>query len=396
MIESKKNDIIATILVSFLIMCFYLFELETWGRYVLIAITVVITILYCVRHHFKLFFSFGAFHYQILMFAIYCFVSAIWAWNTAVSISKGLTITSILLCFSFIYCYFDECDSVEPLVNAILFAGYGIALYAISFYGISEIMMVARGATRLGNDFTNINSIGMVAAISCLIQYYYFKKGKYRRLVFLALPALIMIAASQSRKAIVMLIVGIFLITAITSEKEKRRKSILRVLLAVFVLALLIWALNNLSILSGSNLRMQQMLSSFGNDAQETGRQYFRRVGLEQFKKTPILGIGIGNSAELLDNLIGRRTYLHDNYIELLSCGGIVGFAIYYSIYAYLIVNLWKYRICDNGECYLCLVLIILMLVMDYGMVSYFDKQQYIYFMLCYLQIEKCKRRAGV
>lgn len=389
----RAQDITICILVAFLIMCFYLFELESWGRYVLIGVTLVVTTIFCINNNFSLPIKLCAFHSQVLLFSLYCFASGVWAWNPSLAISKGITILSILLCFSFLFIYYDYCDRVESLIFSIMLAGYGIVLYTFSFYGFASIVSVARGATRLGNDYTNINSVGMVASISCIIQYHYFLEKRYRWFSVLAIPALLMIAATQSRKALVMLVLGIFLLSMINSGNKSRAKQFLKIISACFIFFILIWSISNLSIFAGSSGRMREMFLSFGSNGQETYRQFFRRVGFEQFKKTPIFGIGMGNSAELLESVGYLRTYLHDNYIELLACGGIVGFLFYYSIYGYLAVNLWRYREIEKRNTYLCLILLFLMLIMDYGMVSYYDKQQYIYFMLCYLQINKIKRQ---
>lgn len=47
--------------------------------------------------------------------------------------------------------------------------------------------------------------------------------------------------------------------------------------------------------------------------------------------------------------------YLHCNYIELLCGGGLIGFLLYYIMYIYIGVSLWKLRNIDKKL--LCLVL---------------------------------------
>ena len=63
-------------------------------------------------------------------------------------------------------------------------------------------------------------------------------------------------------------------------------------------------------------------------------RDQMRRVGLQVFKENPIVGIGFGNTY-----LYGVEdySYFHDNYVEVLSSGGILGFIIYYGMYGYII-----------------------------------------------------------
>ena len=65
--------------------------------------------------------------------------------------------------------------------------------------------------------------------------------------------------------------------------------------------------------------------------------------------------------------------YCHNNQLELLSTLGIIGFIIYYSIYAMILIrsfkNLKKERNIDN---ILPFIFIITLIVFEYGIVSYY------------------------
>ena len=82
----------------------------------------------------------------------------------------------------------------------------------LAFYGLSNIMLASQAASaRLNNEYTNINSIGMACAISCVIQFselQYKSKGKWTSIFMI--PAIVVIAATQSRKALVFAIGGVF------------------------------------------------------------------------------------------------------------------------------------------------------------------------------------------
>lgn len=122
-------------------------------------------------------------------------------------------------------------------------------------------------------------------------------------------------------------------------------------------------------------------------------RQQFIKIGLEQFLETPFFGIGIDNARLLLLQHFGYTTYLHNNYVELLASGGIVGASLFYSIYAYIIYKLksnWKNY---SSEKIAVLLLIFLMLAMDFGAVSYYSKSTYFYIMMFFLFIKYNTRR---
>lgn len=391
--ENVISDKIICALITFMIMSFYIFETASWGRYVLFGITILITLIYAANNGFKLPLVMNRpFHLHIAAFALFCFASSIWAWNPSLAVSKGITVFSILVCFSLLYPYFQQKQSIDLLLDAFMFSGYGIALYTVTYYGTSGIVSMLSGNIRLGNDFTNANSIGLITATSCIVQFsYLLRKEKKKYLIFL-IPCIIALAISQSRKAMIMLVVGIaFLIMTNGSDRASILKKAFNIVLGVLAVYLLIYFLSKLEIFSGVFRRFETLFESINGTRAEDVRSVYRRIGMQQFYKTPILGIGIGNSLELLESIGQRRTYLHCNFVELLSSGGIVGFIIYYSIYFKLIAGLWKYRKYRSTTTNLCIVLLFLMLIMDYGMVTYYDKQQYLYFMCFFLQLELIK-----
>lgn len=392
--ENTVSDKIICVLISFMIMSVYIFETAVWGKYVLFIITLLIVMVYSSVSGFNLFSIVinRPFHLHIASFAIFCFLSSLWAWSPSLAVSKGITIFSILICFLFIYPYFQKKRSVELLLDAFMYSGYGIAMYTVLYYGVSGIVSMLSGNIRLGNDFTNANSIGLVAATSCIIQCSYLLKGEKRLLSIFLIPCIISLAISQSRKAIIMLIAGIaFLIMTKDGDKASVFRKIINIAIGVIAIALFIFLLSKLKIFAGVFHRFETLLESMNGKRAEDVRAVYRRIGMQQFFKTPILGIGMGNSLELLELAGERRTYTHCNFVELLSCGGLLGFLIYYIIYVRLLSGLLKYREYRSETTNLCIVLLVLMLIMDYGMVTYYDKQQYLYFMCFFLQLDFVK-----
>lgn len=391
--ENTVTDKIICALITIMIMSFYIFETASWGRYVLFGITVFITLIYSSKNHFKLPIIINKpFHLYLAAFALFCFLSSIWAWNPTLAISKGITIFSILACFSLIYPYFLQKGSIDILLDAFMFSGYGIAIYTVVYYGTSGIASMLSGNIRIGNDFTNANSIGLIAATSCIIQVSYLLKREKKAFSVFLIPCIISLAISQSRKAIIMLVVGIaFLVMTNGNERSSMLKKTVNIIAGFLTIILLVYSLYKLDIFSGVFRRFETLFESINGTRTEDIRSVYRKIGMQQFYKTPVFGIGIGNSLELLSSVGERRTYLHCNFVELLSSGGIIGFTIYYSIYFHLLSGLWKYRRYRPMTTNLCIILLVLMLIMDYGMVSYYDKQQYLYFMCMFLHLSFIK-----
>ena len=396
-INNISNKLI-WLLTVFLIASFYIFESYSWGKYILAVVAVLVFSISFFKDG-RISFIIQPFHFFVLFFAFYCFVSSIWAWSMDEAISKAFTIFQILICLSFLYMHYQKVDSIDSLMSAIMWAGYIIAIYSfISYGGFKDVIALLTRGTRLTNDYTNVNSIGMICAVACVIQVYRVVYNKLSWSALLMIPAILMIAATQSRKALVVLIFGVLAVVVFKNINKKNfLKSFIKILIIVSVVTFCFYLLLQLEIFSGINERMEGLFASFFGKGEEDHsawlRKQYRIIGLEQFYNTPIFGIGIGSS-HILTQRIGESTYLHNNFVELLACGGIVGFAIYYSIYAYLIYQLFKYRKYDKKGFAICIILLAIFLVMDYGMVSYYTKNQYFYFMLLFLEVKNIKRKA--
>ena len=141
--------------------------------------------------------------------------------------------------------------------------------------------------------------------------------------------------------------------------------------------------------------RLLQTLNQFTGqgrvDESTMRRAWFIEIGLEQFFKTPIQGIGIGNSLFI----IGRDTYLHNNYIEILACGGILGIVTFYSSYLCCFKRLMSGMKKYDEITVLCVTFFILQLLMDFMQVSYFAKDTYFYFMIFFLQVKSLNRESN-
>ena len=85
--------------------------------------------------------------------------------------------------------------------------------------------------------------------------------------------------------------------------------------------------------------------------------------------------------------------YLHNNFVEMLCGGGLVGFILYYSIYVYLFVQLFKYRKADREAFSIAIVWLGLMLIMNYGMVTYYSKTQWYYLLIHFINVSNLKRK---
>ena len=290
-------------------------------------------------------------------------------------------------------------DNVNTLLKTILCAGYVVIFYSYFFYGFGQILTMSEDSMRIKNSFINVNVLGMMSALMVLFHVYLHLFEKHRKDIIFVIPAIIIIGATQSRKAIFMVIAGVFLLFWFKSRRGPRHNLLpnLRFIGAAIVIIILVESLAHTGLFSGAYDRFMGFVNSLTGegevDSSTSLRAYYRQVGWEQFLKTPILGVGINNSPIILSNAgSAHKTYLHCNYAELAACGGIIGLISYYSMHIYLLYHEIKYVKVDTSAV-LFLVWLILMLTTDWGAVSYYPKRTYFNFMVFFLHIQQMKQR---
>lgn len=386
-------DKLIVMLTTLWLVSFTVFSTETWGKYVYLGLTVVIFGLGAIRNGWKVNIAIEPFHLCTMLFLLYGFASYLWAFDGTYTINRMSTVAQTLMCMYLVYTYYrDEKDS-SCLLNCVMWAGYIVAIYAIYYYGLDTIRVLIATGDRIDNEFTNVNDIGMMAAYSLIITFSKVINKHFSCSLIFSLPALLMVVASGSRKAFIILLFGVFFIylTRSVSQSSNPIETLFKFFLvcAIGVMAIIIiWSIPAFKPVTE---RLLQTLNQFtGNgkvDESTIRRARFIEIGLQQFIKTPIQGIGIGNSLFI----IGRNTYLHSNYIEILACGGILGILTFYNSYLYCIKDLIRGMKKYNEITALCVTLFILQLVMDFMQVSYFSKDTFFYYMIFFLQVKSIR-----
>lgn len=383
---------IIALLCTLLFSSFYIFNLNTSGSFIMAAIVVVMLLVTAFYQHGKIKFTLNRFYIYTFFFSIFCLASSLWAVIPSFSIEKGITIIEISLCMLAVDTSLKPFkDSTIIVLKSIFWGSTIVVVYTIARYGIQRILIILRNADRLANDYTNINSIGMAAAISIVICVTFILNEGFKLYNLFLIPAIVLVAGSGSKKALFIVFVGVimtFLFKDITNLNFSR---IIKGLLGGALIAVvLFYVMKNVSIFAGTMNRLDGFFNAItgsGGDSSSIKRLRYIEIGLEQFYKTPILGIGIGNAR----TLTAEGVYLHNNFIELLAGGGILGFILYYISYYYEIVNMWKYRRKWRAYSSVLFILCILLLLLDFGAVSYYSKIHYFYFMVIYMELTHVK-----
>lgn len=397
---NKTYDNLAWIMVVAFLVSITVLINYTWGRYVYLLILILVFGIYTLRRRGRIRVKLDAFQGFRLAFAAYAAYSGLWALSMSDSITMSKTLLSIVLCYYPIYAYYRDYGKTEDLVSAVKWGGIVSSIYAIQFYGLRNIMLAGQAArTRLENSFANVNSLGLFAAVAIMIQCWQLLYGKGKKWEVLGcIPAVLVLSATQGRKAFLFAVLAVVMLLLLKSSNQKKIiNSIIAVFAGILVIAALLYALSKVEMFAGVLERFQRMFNTYTGigrvDRSTIIRDEMKKLGIEWWLKSPIVGVGIANPHILAGWYLGHDAYLHNNYAELLCGGGIIGICLFYAQHIYCIVHLYRLRDTDRVVYSLMITWILLMLVMDYGKVSYSSKIDNLYLMLIFLAVEEMKRK---
>ena len=363
---------------------------------------IIILLLNISKNCFKFSIIIEPYHWHMLLFTSYCWLSTIWANETYSSIIMGMRILKFMIYLWFFGLAFQNTDNILPMLKGAMYGGFLISILFISFEGIGNIIYYICNSDRIENDFINANLLGLQATYSILINFFFiivYKREK--KFLPFSVLSLIVVAVSASRKAFVALIIGLILIYLLYKCKFNKitiNKFLNSFVLPLFAIFISVTIISNSSLFNVMIRRMNGLINALTGAGRVDGSSSIRfamnKLGFKIFLENPIIGIGINNSKFLVGRKLGKYFYLHNNYTELLACSGLIGFIIFYSFYVYLLYEFFKYRIYKNSEYYLCVILLFIRLILDYGCVTYSNPSTYYYLILFYLQIKIMRKKS--
>ncbi len=321
----------------------------------------------------------------LCLFAFFSFISSFWAIDMKVALHTSKSIFLLIIFLIVSYNYFRRVNNgLDKLLKTISIVGILFSIYILIYYNPINYFSKLFSGERIGTEIANTNSIGVVLIVAFVITIFYGIIHKNKKYYMWSVLPLIGSIGAGSRKsfAFVLIFLIIMLIYGNFHVDKKTKKKILIALGTVTIILVILYFIG----VPFVKVYTDRLIAMFGNsdsmDHSTMLRKEYINIGLEQFKKTPIFGIGIDN-ARLINSV--RTTYLHNNYVELLASVGIIGFSLYYI--SYIIIA--KYFLDNKKKISMYhlvgLTLLIGILVIDYGAVTYYFKRTYIYFLVLFL-----------
>ena len=356
-----------------------------------------VAISYLIAFNGKFILSRTSYWKWMLSFAALGAISLLWSIFATVVFDILKTYVVFFIVLFLVQCSLEYKFSIDTLLNIYFFATIVNALYIVLVIDLEQLGEIQLGVGVI--EGWNGNGIGFMMAQGALIGCYLMQKSRSRFSKFFYLisaVALSLLAVyTGSRTAFIMMVAGFILYYSFTHPTKLIRNIAIfagGILLALY----LVMEIDAFYAVLGYRLEGLWALFTGEGEADSSAsiRQIFIDNGMKWFSENPIIGIGLNNYKVLNQGATGRFTYAHNNFVELAVDLGIVGFALYYFAYAYLIVRLLKV-IKNNPFNSMLLAALVSSLLSHYGTVSYYDFYQNLLLLLCFYVVDKTKKEIG-
>lgn len=309
----------------------------------------------------------------LLIFNLWCVISLFWAINQGYTINSLKTAVAQMIIFIPLSMLIRSKEELFEVIKMVV-----LAILLTSVYLGFNIDRSLIGQTRISEEGWNANSIGMMASIAIIFCLGIIRNGVSKWKLILYVAAILFLGYislfTGSRKSLFIIVAGIVLYYLFTSKNNKVLV-LSGVTGFVFLSFYLIMSVPELYKVMG--IRVEGLLAQITGESVADSSTRMRMLmidyGIEWFKQNPIIGYGMNNYRLLFAGAMGMNTYSHNNYIELLVGVGVIGTAIYYYIYAHIIKKLFIDARKKDALATLFIVLTILLLIIEYGLVSHYD-----------------------
>ncbi|MFZ2049020.1 MAG: O-antigen ligase family protein [Minisyncoccia bacterium] len=239
--------------------------------------------------------------------------------------------------------------------NTSLVASFLMSLYCFSqLLGISQIN---QGGVRVDGTFGNAAYLAVYLLIHIFIAILFIvreKKGSLLRLVYgsLIFVQLVVLYNTATRGSILGLIGGLILVSLLNiwnKESASARRVSLITLGAIIILVGGFYTLRNAAFVQHSPV-LQRFASISISSVKTEGRSFIWPMAVRGIKEHPLLGWGQENFNYVFNQFYDPKMYnlepwfdrAHNIFLDWGVAGGLLGLALYLSLYVVLLISIWK------------------------------------------------------
>lgn len=327
-------------------------------------------------------------YYNILefLFVIYVYIQVFFD----IAIIKSVTFAvgnTVLYNFLFVLGIFNYCikrKGFKEIINIytyttifsllLLLVIYHNTLFTFRFNTL-DIIKVFNIKLIGGHSST---SLAIICAIASFFECITSKRGEQKQSIYKILLLLLISILTGTRKTLIIYLFIFFIAFPIKNEKvtiPKILNVLLKTIIIIIPLALLVFKIPILYNTIGYRIETAAIFFVNHDTATDDSLRVRNRMinqSVNLYKQKKIQGWGMDYFRGSNQNDLGY--YSHNNFLEILTGGGIIGFLIYYSKYIYMFVSLLKLIIRDKekqGIVFSCLLFFIIMIILEYWQVTY-------------------------
>ena len=326
------------------------------------------------------------------LFVFYFLISYFWGANKETFIAMMISIIQVAVVGFTILQYAKSKEHVDNLLNVSIIACVVLSVRFVIQVPVSAIS-TGRIGRYLGTAYGN-DGAAMVLCYGSLLALVQSQRTK-RIIALLIIPFMIFALLTGTKLCIITFLVGTLCMLLFSSHSIN--KMIIIMIFVFVVLYLGFRLLMSIPVFYNTiGFRIESLFDVLSNGVKKKNyynsseaRYLLIEYGLEMFKEKPIFGTGL-DSYRLLTPLSGY--YAHNNFIELLVDGGIVGFGLYYWFPCLIIISLIS-NLKANKQLAYPLAIMIAVLVSDIATISFnHEKTQLIYVIsLCMIDCSEKK-----
>lgn len=170
---------------------------------------------------------------------------------------------------------------------------------------------------------TGLNAIYIVVGLGCVVVG--LITGRYKKVSVSSVAAVVMVVAllaTGKRAHFFFSLISLFVVYYFLNCNHPAKR-IFKILFAIVFLVGFIFVLNDYIPFIANNI--QAWIVRFSSDNIDTGRNVYRDAALSLFFSNPLFGIGWDGTKYAFVGILGKETYVHNVFIQLLTEVGIVG-----------------------------------------------------------------------
>ena len=375
-------EVISMTLSTVLVFCFN-YDTEGVGNRITnasIVCFVIVEVLACLsRRKLVLHRVFALF----MLFVLFCMCSVFWSASFELSFSRVkslLLMTGYFLALTnFSLAKSDDSGRFQDFARILVVSSLFASAYLLASSNWQMGMRVS-GVIGDANQASAYLSYTVPLALYCGSKKILPKWFVFVDIVLVSLAVIVM----GSRTGLMIVALGLLLYCLVLSHQHgaisfKALACLILAVLAVYFLSQFIVTNELAYSLIGKRFEsifdIMQGRSSIINENSYYERQDLMALAVQLFGQHPIAGVGIDAYAYYAASLI-RNTFCHNDYLQLLSCVGVIGFSLYYSQHVYIISQFNKLR---SSQFALGMALMIQLLLFHMSVVFYYQKLEFVF-----------------